>query len=138
MTIKADVVNKSTHTAVIYIGRRFNGPDIVQAFQEEGGKEIIFKGIIGVILGCSYEYTEAGKMSKHPKRLEKDLADNPAWEAQDALVEDHLRERRAEAKVKGLSRPAYRNAVEAVRPLLHGLNGRERSALIRRLMEGVK
>lgn len=121
--------------SVVYIGRRFNGPDVVQAFREESGKEIIFKGIVGVTLGCAYKYDGDGKLAKRPERAERELAHNPAWDAQDALVEDYLRERRAKAKAKGLSRPAYRNAVEAIRPLLRGLNGRERSALIRRFIE---
>lgn len=119
---------------VVYIGRRFNGPDVVQAFQE-GGNTILFKGLTGLILGCEYEQSESGKMPKSPKQTEKAIAHNPEWDAQDALVEDYLRNRRAETKVKGLSRPAYRNAVDAMRPLLRGLNGREKNALLRLIME---
>lgn len=122
----------------VYVGRRFNGPDICQAFDAGGKDLILFSGIRGLIIGCSYELSvgpDGSKMSKSPKRTGAEPIANAEWDAKDAVVEDYLREKRAERKVKELSRPAHRAAVDALRPLIAKLGPRERQALVLTLME---
>lgn len=130
---------KSTPTKydrkAIYIGRRLDGKGHLQVFlllPEK--KEIHFKGIKRVWIGHTYKCS-ATKMSTRPERLPDDRVDDPAWEAQDALVDAENAKKRAEEKVSKMSKPQMRAAIEALRPLLEGVGYFGQSALVRHLVD---
>jgi hypothetical protein len=121
----------------VYVGRRINGDDVVQMFLLEDNQEIIFKGIKGVILGCTYSYKGNGKMSVHPVRWDVPHRHDPKWDAQDKLAEDFLERKRANARAKANSSPAYAAAVRSVQVLVRGLSLRQREALINKIFYDV-
>ena len=120
-----------------YAGRRTNGAQVVQLFIDDSGKELLFKGIRGVILGCSYAYEGDRKISARPDRVGDDVKQEPAWEAKDALAEDFLEAERARQRIKKFTNTAYRDVVARIKILVKDLSLRERSSLINKIFNDV-
>ncbi len=123
--------DKYTRRAV-YIGRRFwytkgGKGRVVYVFQFlPSRKELGFGRIRRVHIGNTYK-CGTDTMPRHPERdFERPREDNPEWDARDALVEaenvKRLAQAKAEAKVAALSKPALKIAIEALRPLVRGLD----------------
>jgi len=130
----------SKPVSIIYMGRRlWQDSKVVHVFRH-GKEEVGFAKVKLVMIGHAYEATGKGNslsISQRPKRLSDeemvDAATLAQWEAEDALVERHLREKRAVAKAK--NHPGLLRAAEALKPYVAKLNYFERRALIEELLE---
>lgn len=117
----------------VYIGRRLwgeRGDKVAHCFQLlPERRQMAFKGIKKVYIGYTYECAES-TMPTRPTRTEDARIDNPEWEAADALVDARNARKRADAKIKANSRPAMKKAIEALKPVLIGLDYFQRRSLI--------
>ena len=114
----------------VYVGRRISGNKVYQMFELLPKNEpMVFTGIRGVILGYTYKCTEK-TISTRPERTEDELIYNPDWEAKDALVDAHNEKRRSDAKMRRLSKPHLKTAIDSIQPLLKGLHFHDFQPLI--------
>ena len=118
----------------IYTGRRLTKDGkVYHRFESLPEREdIYYRNIRGVHIGYTYECGK-NQMSTRPKRCDDERIDNPEWESNDALVDTRNMMRRADAKIKRASRPALKKAIEALQPLLKGLNIFDQANLIKYL-----
>lgn len=129
-------MSKSLSLKCVYAGRRLNHVthskvEIFHCFIQNG-KEMFFKNVLGVFMGCSYECSQ-DTISRRPKLLADDRVDNPDWEAKDALAAAWLKSRRAKNKIKNLQKPYIKAAMQALIPLLKNLDSQEVSSLVSHL-----
>lgn len=123
----------------IYVGRRLlqNGATAHCFLLLPEKREMLFRGIKGIFIGYTYK-CGSSTMPVRPDRTEAERIDNPEWEAADALVDARNARKRAEAKIRKSTRPALRNAIAALRPLLRGMSYFDRKELITYLAEQTK
>lgn len=126
-----------TKRKAVYTGRRLHGEKVVQRFELLPGKrEMFYRNVRGVHIGHTYACS-ATQMSRRPEWLNEERRDNPEWEAQDALVDEFNARKRAEAKIRALTKPALRAALEALKPLVKGMDYFARVKLVTLLVEKV-
>lgn len=117
----------------VYTGRRLTWDNKVwQRFETPDGKERFFTGIKRVWIGHTYRCSESSILIK-PERVDVPWVDNPAWSAEDALVDAHNAKKREEKKLRDRATPALKNAIAALAPLCKGLSQYKREALISHL-----
>jgi len=119
----------------VYIGRRFSGSKVLQAFLRNN-EVVYFSGIKRVWIGHTYA---CGKdsISTKPERLNIERIDNPEWEALDTLVDSKNAEKRAEKKISAMSKPHLKAAKDALYPLFKDLGFIEMRTLANYLVDEV-
>lgn len=122
----------------LYMGRRFNGKTPMHCFRLNG-EDVFFAKTRGVIIGYTYKCGKDTMLKKPERDWDIERVDNPEWEAADAIVTAMVKEKReqkkAEAKMKAVSKPALKAAALALLPLCKKLNYSERQKLVRYLVE---
>lgn len=122
----------------IYAGRRlrYDGK-VYQLFLRDGKEEMGFSGVKGVWIGYTYRCGE-DKIATKPERTDAERVDNPEWDAKDALVDAHRAEKRAKAKLADATRPALKNAITALVPLVRNIPGFQARHLVEYLVDEAK
>ena len=115
----------------IYAGRRIGGDgktyQLFLLLPEK--REMYFRGVKRVWLGYTYKCGDTS-ISTKPERTDDEHVKNPEWESADTLVDIKTAEKRAETKLKKNTKPAMREAIEALRPLMKNLSYFNRRSLI--------
>lgn len=121
----------------IYTGRRITGSGTAQRFELlPAHKEIFFRGIKGVYIGYTYKCSSK-HMATKPERTDDERIDDATWDAADALVDAENSRKRQEQKIKSLSKPALRAAIDAISPLVKNLAYHDCKNLLEYLLEKI-
>lgn len=122
-------------TSLRYVGQRMLGDDKLHfAFQKSNGELVFFSGMKWLIIGRAYFGTKGGdQISRRPDEDESAVQpsedDMRTWEVADTLARDLQRRKRLSAKMNK-SPPELERAVNAIRPLIKGLDFGQRRQLI--------
>lgn len=113
-------------TKLIYVGRRLSGREVHHCFLDARGKQKFFKGVSSLLIGGTYEaefFKGVLEIKKRPNLIiTEDIKSNPEWDAQDTIAAAFLSRKNAEKKIKKISKPTLKNALEALEPLFKNLD----------------
>ena len=119
----------------VYTGRRrFQNGKVVHRFQKSNGEEMFFGGIKGVWIGFTYK-CGGDSISRKPERTDDERIDNPEWDAADALIDAQNRVKRMEKRLAANTKPALKEAIDALIPLVRGLRNFDRDVLVKYLVD---
>lgn len=130
-------MTKTKKVSLRYVGRRLlNNEKIAHAYSKPDGETVFFTKVKWSIIGRSYFATTDGDgLTMHVRPEEDEAAVQPSdedletWQVADALAYDMQRRKQLSAKLNKKP-PALERAVNAIRPLVKGLNFSQRRQLI--------